>query len=172
MSYIFEHFFGIQTEYGTLRFWKEIKYRARFREPTNLKYLTTVGTKGNAVGDRWENDRRRTEIGREIWVMYLGNVFGLKSNGRERWNREKTKLENLLTSNIQLLQHRGQLRWGSTRAMYQQRWKTSLSRPKIKWSGKMKSRDKETATEIKAMFEPQMKWKWGNKSREMKNATI
>ena len=50
MSYFFEHFFGIQTEYGTLQFWKEIKYKARFREPTNLKYPTRVNTEGNVTG--------------------------------------------------------------------------------------------------------------------------
>ena len=49
MSYIFEHFFGIQIEYGTLQFWKEIKYRARFREPTNLKYPITVSAEGNVT---------------------------------------------------------------------------------------------------------------------------
>ena len=38
---------------------------------------------------------RRTEIEREITSMY----FGLKSNAWQRQNQEKTKLENLLTSN-------------------------------------------------------------------------
>ena len=39
----------------------------------------------------------RTEIEREITSMY----FGLKSNAWQRQNREKTKLENPLTSNSQ-----------------------------------------------------------------------
>ena len=50
--------------------------------------------------------------------------------------------------------------------------KTSLSRPKIKWPGETKSRDKEITIEIMAMFVPQMIWKRGKKSREMKNAIV
>ena len=40
----------------------------------------------------------RTEIAKEITSMY----FGLKSNAWQRRNMEKTKFENLLTSNSQL----------------------------------------------------------------------
>ena len=40
----------------------------------------------------------RTEIEKEITSMY----FGLKSNAWQRRNMEKTKFENLLTSNSQL----------------------------------------------------------------------
>ena len=74
------------------------KSRPRFRQPTNFKYLTRICTEGNANGNSQGNDTRRTEIGREITSMY----FGLKSNDWQRQNREKTKLENLLTSNSQL----------------------------------------------------------------------
>ena len=123
---------------------------------------------GNTDRDQRENDRRRTEIGIEIRAMYLG---WNQMVGRDEM-KHKTKLENLLTSNIQLLWHRGQRRWRLMRAMYRQKWKPPLSTLEIKWPGKMKSRDKEIAIEIRAFFGPQMKWKRGRKSGEMKNTTI